>query len=313
MRSGHGCAAGSCITTIAGIVARARSCSWSSDIRLCTIATISRNWAAAAKASNGIRSGIQCPYSVGGLIKRRWIGHRGTTGARVARSHYHLDTSSFLSFNSSLQLVADNATLRGGATPGVSRYIRRQGRVPFVGRAVERVRREEKFHALDVPGWCAVSLIHVTAAYPFCARRWRAGLQGRFRDRASFRKVIVNVRVACDACHVRTGRQRFGKLAVSFHQNCVNDIERLILDVAITQPLKDWPLGALGLFQQGLMNEAALFGFSWQISGRTQISLICQQDKKFSLLSVGSVFHYPRRDLLYRRRMKRALRRQLNA
>jgi len=82
-----------------------------------------------------------------------------------------LDTSSFLSFNSSLQLVADNATLRGGATPGVSRYIRRQGRVAFVGRAVERVRREEKFHALDVPGWCAVPLIHVTAAYPFCARR----------------------------------------------------------------------------------------------------------------------------------------------
>ena len=76
-----------------------------------------------------------------------------------------------MSFNSSLQLVADNATLRGGATPGVSRYIRRQGRVAFVGRAVERVRREEKFHALDVPGWCAVPLIHVTAAYPFCARR----------------------------------------------------------------------------------------------------------------------------------------------
>jgi len=148
---------------------------------------------------------------------------------------------------------------------------------------------------------------------PRLDRRWRAGLQRRFLDRASFRKVIVNVRVACDARHVRTGRQRFGKLAVSFHQNCVNDIERLILDVAITQPLKDWPLGALGLFQQGLMNEAALFGFSWQISGRTQISLICQQDKKFSLLSVGSVFHYPRRDLLHRRRMKRALRRQLNA
>ena len=110
---------------------------------------------------------------------------------------------------------------------------------------------------------------------PRLDRRWRAGLQRRFLDRASFRKVIVNVRVACDARHVRTGRQRFGKLAVSFHQNCVNDIERLILDVAITQPLKDWPLGALGLFQQGLMNEAALFGFSWQISGRTQISLIC--------------------------------------
>src|SRR4029077_18600088 len=81
------------------------------------------------------------------------------------------DTSSFLSFNSSLQLVADNATLRGRATPGVSRYIRRQGRIAFVGRAAERVRRQEKFHALDVSGRCAVPLIHVTAADPFCAGR----------------------------------------------------------------------------------------------------------------------------------------------
>ena len=171
MRSGHGCAAGSRITTVAGIVARTRVGSWSSDIRLCTIATISRHWAAAAKASNGIRSGIQCSDCVGGLIKRRRIGHRGTTGAGITRSDYHLDTSSFLSFNSSLQLVADNATLRGRATPGVSRYIRRQGRVALVRGAVERVRRQEKFHALDVPGWCAVPLIHVTAAYPFCAGR----------------------------------------------------------------------------------------------------------------------------------------------
>jgi hypothetical protein len=82
-----------------------------------------------------------------------------------------LDTSSFLRFNSGLQLVADNATLRSRATPGVSRYIRRQGRVAFVGRAAERVRRQEKFHALDVSGRCAVALIHVTATDPFCAGR----------------------------------------------------------------------------------------------------------------------------------------------
>jgi hypothetical protein len=76
-----------------------------------------------------------------------------------------------LRFNSSLQLVADNATLRSRATPRVSRDIRCLGRIALVGRAAERVRRKEKFHALDVPGWCAVPLIHVTTAYPF--RAWR--------------------------------------------------------------------------------------------------------------------------------------------
>ena len=171
MRSSHGGAAGKRITTVAGIVARTRVGSWSSDIRLCTIATISRDRAAAAKAGDRVRSGVQRSDCIGRRIKRRRIGHCGTTGARVARSDYHLDPSSFLSFNSGLQLVADNATLRGGATPGVSRYIRCLGRIALLRRAAERVRRKEKFHALDVPGWCAVPLIHVTAAYPFCAGR----------------------------------------------------------------------------------------------------------------------------------------------
>jgi hypothetical protein len=112
----------------------------------------------------------------------------------------------------------------------------------------------------------------------------------------------VNVRVACNARHVRTGRQRLGKLAVSFHQDCINNIERLILDLAFAQPLEDWPLCALGLFQQGLINETALFGLGWQISCRAQIGLVCQHHKKFSLLSIGCVFHYPWRDLLRSRR-----------
>jgi hypothetical protein len=171
MRSRHGCAAGSGITTIASIVARASVRARSSDIRLCTIASISRDRAAAAKAGNSVRAGVQRSNRVGGRIKRRRIGHRGTTGARVARGYHHLDTSSFLRFNSSLQLVADDATLRSGATPGVSRYIRRQGGVAFGGRAVEWVRRQEKFHALDVSGRCAIALIHVTATDPFCTGR----------------------------------------------------------------------------------------------------------------------------------------------
>ena len=171
MRSRHGCAAGSRITTVAGIVARTCACARSSNIRLCTIASISRDRAAAAKASNRVRAGVQSSHCIGSSIKRRRIGHRGTTGARVTRRNHHLDTCGFLSFNSSLQLVADNATLRSRATPRVSRYIRCLGRVAFVGRAAEWVRRQEKFHALDVSGRCAVPLIHVTAADPFCAGR----------------------------------------------------------------------------------------------------------------------------------------------
>jgi len=166
MRSRHGCAAGSGITTIAGIVARASAGARSRDIRLCTIATISRNRATAAKASNRIRAGVQSSDCIGSRIKRWRIGHRGTTGARVSRGYHHLDTSSFLRFNSSLQLVADDATLRSRATPGVSRYIRRLGWVAFVGCAAEWVRRQEKFHALDVSGWCAIALVHVTATDP---------------------------------------------------------------------------------------------------------------------------------------------------
>jgi hypothetical protein len=166
MRSRHGCAAGNRITTVAGIVARASVGSWSRDIRFSPVASIGCDRAAAAKAGNSVRSGVQSSDCIGSRIKRRRIGHRGTTGARVSRSYYHLDTSSFLRFNSSLQLVADDATLRGRATPGVSRYIRRQGGVAFVRRAAERVRRQEKFHALDVSGRCAIALIHVTATDP---------------------------------------------------------------------------------------------------------------------------------------------------
>jgi hypothetical protein len=121
------------------------------------------------------------------------------------------------------------------------------------------------------------------------------------------------MRIACDSRHVRASRQCVSDLSSAFDQDGVNDVKRLMLDAAFTQPLQDWPLCAQGLFQQGLIDEAALFSFSWQISGGTQISLISEHDKKFSLLSVGCVFHYPLRDFLRRRRMKRALRRQLNA
>jgi hypothetical protein len=38
-------------------------------------------------------------------------------------------------------------------------------------RAVQRVRREEKLHALDISCRCASTLIHITAGYPSCAGR----------------------------------------------------------------------------------------------------------------------------------------------
>jgi hypothetical protein len=83
-------------------------------------------------------------------------------------------------------------------------------------------------------------------------RRWRrgaAGLQRRLLDRASLRKVVLNMRIACDAGHVRAGRQYFGELAIAFHQNRVHDIKRLMLDVAVAQPSQEWLLSALGFLQ----------------------------------------------------------------
>jgi hypothetical protein len=74
-----------------------------------------------------------------------------------------------------------------------------------------------------------------------------------------------------------------------------------MLDVALAQPLQDRFLRALGLVQQGLINETTLFGLGWQIGRRTEVGLICEQDKKFSLLAVSRVFHHPGRDLFRRR------------
>ena len=285
-----------------------------------------------------------------------------------------MDASSFLSFNSSLQLVADNTTLRHRAGPGVDCNIGRLSRVTFVRRAANWVRCEEKFHALHICRRRAVALVHVTASNPLrarrhadligaaivadrCARcmatmkeivtrlgrvrsanaatgmnavmpakivigvdsvpatimrlervmcpantgirtgnhdslpleperphirrmrvsnsrldrRWRRRTAGSYRrllDRASLRKVIVNKRIACDSRHVRASRQRIGDLTSAFHHDGVNDIERLMFDVAFAQPLKDRPLRGLGLFKQGLINEAGLFRFSLQIGSR---------------------------------------------
>jgi hypothetical protein len=286
-----------------------------------------------------------------------------------------------LRFNRGLETI-DRTTFRRRATPGIGRDVRRLGRVAFFRCAVQWVRRQEKFHALDVPGWCAIAHIHVTATNPLCAgrhadlvgaaiiangcpngvrsmeeivarlgrvvatgvayavvngivpvlivigvcsvptavvrlervmrptnagiracnddsfpleskrphvRRMRvinsgldrrrssgtAGLQRRLLDWTRLRKVIVDRGIALDARHISASRERIGNLSSAFHQDGVNDIERLGLNLVFAQPLQDWPLSVLRLFQQGLINKAALLVLGWQIGGRAEIRLIC--------------------------------------
>src|SRR4029453_5187090 len=64
------------------------------------------------------------------------------------------------------------ATFRARATPGVDSNIRGLASVTFVRRAANRVRSQEKLHALDVPGWCARAIVfHVATTDPFCPGR----------------------------------------------------------------------------------------------------------------------------------------------
>ena len=73
MRSGHGCAAGNRISNCRRCCGRARVRARSSDIRLYAVAAIAGDRAAAAKASNGIRAGVQRSDRVRSRIKRRRI------------------------------------------------------------------------------------------------------------------------------------------------------------------------------------------------------------------------------------------------
>src|SRR4029453_2267910 len=70
-------------------------------------------------------------------------------------------------FNGSLQCVNGTA-FRRRATPGVNGNIGRLGRVALARVAAHRVRRQEKLHALDVPGRRADAHVHVATANPLC-------------------------------------------------------------------------------------------------------------------------------------------------
>jgi len=71
-----------------------------------------------------------------------------------------------LSFNGSLQRIR-RAAFRSRTTPGVNGYVGRFGRIALA--AAYWIRRQEKLHALDVSGRCAIATIHVSATNPFCA------------------------------------------------------------------------------------------------------------------------------------------------
>ena len=127
------------------------------------------------------------------------------------------------------------------------------------------------------------------------AGRWK--LEGDVDKRVRLRKVIVDARITFHARDVGTRRQCFGDFTGSLHKDCVNDVERAVLKPTLTQPLQDWPLSRLRLVEKGLEHEPSLLGLRLQVRGRSQIGLVSQHNEKFRLLTIGSVFHDPRRNL----------------
>src|SRR5438132_7510800 len=101
--------------------------------------------------------GVGVDLGGGGIIKKKRTG--------IPRCYHHHNASGRLSFNSSLQCV-DRTTFRRRTDPGISSNIRSFERVAMIRCADYRVGRKEKFHALDVPGGCAIVLVHVSATDP---------------------------------------------------------------------------------------------------------------------------------------------------
>ena len=69
------------------------------------------------------------------------------------------------------------------------------------------------------------------------------------------------------------------------------------LALTFTQPLQDWSLSRLRLIGKRLEHELTLLGFGSQVRGRRHVGLVGQYHEKFGLLTVGSVFNNPGRDL----------------
>jgi hypothetical protein len=114
------------------------------------------------------------------------------------------------------------------------------------------------------------------------------------------RKDILNVRIAFHSLHVRSSRQRFRDLATPFHQNRIHNVERTMLDAALTQPLEDGPLCCPALIPQCIVHEAAFFTLGLQSLCRAQVGLVNKHDYELGLLPIGSVIDHPRRNLIHR-------------
>lgn len=124
-------------------------------------------------------------------------------------------------------------------------------------------------------------------------RYMRSHTIGRFQ----LREMILNLRIAFDSRHVRARCQRLRDLSGPFHKDCVNDVKRLVFKPPITQPLQDGTLCDLRLIEKRIKDKPPLFRLRRQTRGRTQVRLFRKHNKKFSLLTIGSMFQDPRRDL----------------
>src|SRR5262249_11736484 len=61
----------------------------------------------------------------------------------------------------------------------------------------------------------------------------------------------------------------------------------------------DWALSRLTFRLKRIIDVAPLFSLGLQSGSMTQVRLVSEHDKKFGELSIGRVFHHPRRKLAY--------------
>jgi hypothetical protein len=73
-----------------------------------------------------------------------------------------------------------------------------------------------------------------------------------------------------------------------------------MFDSAFAQPLQNWFLRGLGLAQQGLKDVSSLLSLGRQTGRAAYVGLVGQHNEKLSLLTVGGMFHHPRRNLTRR-------------
>ncbi len=166
MRSRHRRAAKAHISGIGRVIAGTSACARRTDIGLYPITPIDCHRPAAAKRGYVVGAGIQCADGVRCRVDSWRIHYSGTVGTVIARASHHHDPGGSLSFDSRLQCVS-RTTFRRRADPRVTRNIGSSEWIALP--AAYWIRRQEPFHALDVSGRRAITLIHITTADPLCA------------------------------------------------------------------------------------------------------------------------------------------------